>query len=207
MVRTCVNCKKKFEIAKSEIDFYKSKGLELPKRCKECRDKNRQIKERKKAEERKRLIITLLLFFVETAALVTAIVLFNKSIWGGFYAACAVCAAIFAVYMVVTKSKKAALSDVELYSVMNHFRYRFKDADDFREHFLKHGAETGCRTPKEYIKRANRVIKSPHTQKKREKEDGDIVYFDRASGEIVFCTAKGSIRTYYISDSAYFNRQ
>lgn len=207
MVRTCVNCKKKFELTKSEIDFYKSHGLELPKRCKACRDKNRQIKERKKAEEKKRLIITLVMLVIEVAALITAIVLISKKIYGGFYAACGVCAVVFAVYMLITKSKKAALSEVELYSIMNHFRYRFKNADDFREHFLKHGAETGCRTPKEYIKRANRVIKSPHSLKKREKEDGDLVYFDRSSGEIVFCTVNGFIRTYYISDNAYFKKQ
>lgn len=207
MIRTCVNCKKKFELTDSEIDFFKSHGLELPKRCKACRDKNRQIKERKKAEQKKRLVITLILLFIEIAALITAVVFFKKELYPAFYITSAVCIAVFVIYLLVTKSKKAAVSDVELYSVMNHFQYRFANADDFREHFIKHGAETGCRTPKEYLKRANRVIRSPHSLKKREKEDGDIVYFDRASGEIVFCTVKGFIRTYYISDNAYFNRQ
>lgn len=39
--RICVQCGKKFKIEDSEIDFYNKKDLNLPKRCKECRDKNK----------------------------------------------------------------------------------------------------------------------------------------------------------------------
>lgn len=39
--RKCVQCGKKFTIADSEIEFYKRKNLNLPKRCKECRNKNK----------------------------------------------------------------------------------------------------------------------------------------------------------------------
>lgn len=39
---TCVQCGKSFEIGDSEIDFYRKKNLHLPKRCKECRQKNKQ---------------------------------------------------------------------------------------------------------------------------------------------------------------------
>lgn len=38
----CKQCGKEFELTQSEISFYKSKNLSLPKRCKECRDKNKQ---------------------------------------------------------------------------------------------------------------------------------------------------------------------
>ncbi|MDE7268496.1 MAG: zinc-ribbon domain containing protein [Lachnospiraceae bacterium] len=41
MKRTCKQCGKEFELPESEISFYKSKGLELPKRCKSCREKNK----------------------------------------------------------------------------------------------------------------------------------------------------------------------
>lgn len=37
----CKDCGKEFELKDSEISFYKSKGLELPKRCKACRDKKK----------------------------------------------------------------------------------------------------------------------------------------------------------------------
>ena len=42
MKRTCKQCGKEFEITQSEINFYNSKNLALPKRCKECREKNKQ---------------------------------------------------------------------------------------------------------------------------------------------------------------------
>lgn len=38
----CKQCGKEFELTQSEINFYKSKNLSMPKRCKECRDKNKQ---------------------------------------------------------------------------------------------------------------------------------------------------------------------
>lgn len=38
---TCVQCGKKFELSEAEKDFYEEKNLSLPKRCKECRKRNR----------------------------------------------------------------------------------------------------------------------------------------------------------------------
>ncbi|MGP1457696.1 MAG: CFI-box-CTERM domain-containing protein [Treponema sp.] len=35
---TCVDCGKNFSLSQKEINFYSSKGYELPKRCKVCRD-------------------------------------------------------------------------------------------------------------------------------------------------------------------------
>lgn len=39
---TCVQCGKSFELSDSEIDYYRKKNLHLPKRCKDCRQKNKQ---------------------------------------------------------------------------------------------------------------------------------------------------------------------
>ncbi len=44
LTRTCIQCNKEFTMTESEIRFYKSKRLSLPKRCKECRDTNKKIK-------------------------------------------------------------------------------------------------------------------------------------------------------------------
>ncbi len=41
MIRVCVDCGRQFEITPGEERFYKSKDLDLPKRCKPCRDKKR----------------------------------------------------------------------------------------------------------------------------------------------------------------------
>ena len=40
----CKECGKEFEIVEEEKNFYISKGLELPKRCRECRIKRRKDK-------------------------------------------------------------------------------------------------------------------------------------------------------------------
>lgn len=44
MKRICKQCGSEFEITNSEISFYKKKKLYLPKRCKQCRDKNKQCR-------------------------------------------------------------------------------------------------------------------------------------------------------------------
>lgn len=41
MKRTCKQCGIDFEIKESEINYYKSKNLEIPKRCPECRQENK----------------------------------------------------------------------------------------------------------------------------------------------------------------------
>ena len=42
MKRICKQCGKEFELSESEIGFYKGRGLELPKRCKACREQNKE---------------------------------------------------------------------------------------------------------------------------------------------------------------------
>lgn len=40
--KTCIQCGKEFEISDSEQEFFKSKNLQMPKRCKECRNANKK---------------------------------------------------------------------------------------------------------------------------------------------------------------------
>ena len=42
MKRICKQCGKEFELSDSETDFYRRKGLQLPKRCYTCRQKNKE---------------------------------------------------------------------------------------------------------------------------------------------------------------------
>lgn len=44
MKKICKQCGKEFEITQSEIDFFKSKSLDIPKRCKDCRNANKKGK-------------------------------------------------------------------------------------------------------------------------------------------------------------------
>ena len=41
--RKCKQCGEEFTLTDSEIKFYNDKGLNLPKRCSECRKKNNNI--------------------------------------------------------------------------------------------------------------------------------------------------------------------
>lgn len=45
MKRQCKQCGKEFILTKSEVDFYNQKNLTLPRRCKDCRAKNKNDKE------------------------------------------------------------------------------------------------------------------------------------------------------------------
>lgn len=49
--RVCIEpkCNKPFVISLKEKKFYEEKGWELPKRCKECRQKRKAAKEKKNA--------------------------------------------------------------------------------------------------------------------------------------------------------------
>lgn len=155
----CVSCGKQFTLTDREIDFYNSKNLDLPKRCKTCRAKRNEIENRSK----KNFIIKIIERFLT--------------------------------------------SETNLTRTQNAFTYSFKNNEELKEHFIKHGRECNCKTPKKYLKSANKIIKSKKSLKKKEKDDGDTVYFNKKTGGIVFVSPKGYIRTFYLTDFDYFKRQ
>lgn len=85
--------------------------------------------------------------------------------------------------------------------------YTFRSDRLLQEHYDKHGRDMGYPTAKAYVAGANRVIASSDALHKLEAEDGDHVYFLENTGEIVFVSTDGYIRTYFIADLDYFNRQ
>ncbi len=85
--------------------------------------------------------------------------------------------------------------------------YTFRSSRQLTQHFEKHGGEVGAKSENEYVDMANAVINNPSSLYKTEAEDGDHIYFLKSSGEIVFVSTDGFIRTYFISDEDYFNRQ
>lgn len=54
MKRICKQCGREFELSESEISFYKSKGLELPKRCQACRNQNKEASGRTQTQDKER---------------------------------------------------------------------------------------------------------------------------------------------------------
>lgn len=155
----CVSCGKAFILTDSEIAFFESKSLNLPKRCEICREKRRKIEKYS-----------------------------DKN-------------------FIMKVFEKIVTSENNLIKAQNAFMFRFRNTEDLKEHFIKHGRECNCKTPKKYLKTANKIIKSQKSLKKIEKDDGDTVYFNKKTGGIVFLSQQGFIRSFYICDITYFYRQ
>lgn len=86
-------------------------------------------------------------------------------------------------------------------------KYYFRTAKLLTEHFNKHGSEVGAVSEADYLAKANAVINNEKALHKNEKEDNDDIYFIVETGEIVFVSTDGFIRTYFISTLDYFNKQ
>ncbi|MDU1005146.1 MULTISPECIES: zinc-ribbon domain containing protein [Clostridium] len=207
--RICVQCGKKFKIEDSEIDFYNKKDLNLPKRCKECRDKNKNSND--KSELKK-----------ETSNKSENIKLNNKknnNLWKIIIASIVVIIGLFeggANYYSSLHSNKNNSTVQKNTSTSENKQnqdksliYEFRTAKDCADHFKKHGNEFGYKTEQQYLEGANRVINSSDSLHKKEKEDGDDVYYLKDSNEFVIVSTTGYIRTYFKPDDgiAYYNRQ
>ena len=83
----------------------------------------------------------------------------------------------------------------------------FRTEDKLQQHFEKHGQETGCATAEEYLAAANAVIANPAALHKLQAEDSDDLYFLESTGEFVVVSPAGYLRTYYLTDRDYFERQ
>ncbi len=84
--------------------------------------------------------------------------------------------------------------------------YTFRSSNLLTSHFQKHGSEVGASNETQYVQMANNVINTADRHK-YEKEDGDDVYFKSSTGEIVFVSTDGYIRTYFIASQSYYDRQ
>ena len=85
--------------------------------------------------------------------------------------------------------------------------YNFRYPNRLTDHYKKHGIEMGFASEADYLRAANAVIVNPSALHALEADDNDHVYFVEATGEIVFLSQDGYIRTYFIADRAYFDRQ
>lgn len=85
----------------------------------------------------------------------------------------------------------------------------FRTPEKLLNHFNEHKGATKCNSAEEYLIKANAVIQNPQSQVKIETDEGDNdkIYYLSQTGEIVFVSEDGFIRTYYIADDDYFERQ
>lgn len=203
--RKCVQCGKIFTLSDSEIDFYNSKNLNLPKRCKACRESNkgknteyRKYTKRTNASEKvgtsMGAVVGFFLLFVLLEMDIPVTTAFIVSL------ASAVVSAVL-IYLFAGRKIDIEEFDTEIYP------YTFYDTASMVAHYVKHGKEVGCDSMENYLYKANSVIKNPKALKKIQKEDGDTAYFYPPTGDFAVVAKAGYIRTYFKADLHYFNKQ
>jgi hypothetical protein len=245
MVLECKDCGRNFELTSGEIEFYKSRGLNLPKRCEECRKKNKKIGASAGASENahefnsnKNGKATLYIknqrdykkYFLILACIAAAIVLVfaagrvlknsdvfiaedeSETFFAGFTEIEIETPEIpsqaetssHADYVTTTAYTTTPTTSAPYYAPA---QYRFRNNKLLTSHYQKHGIEMGFSSKEAYEAAASAVVTNPKALFKHEAEDNDGVYFIESTGEIVFLSGDGYIRTYFITDKDYFDRQ
>lgn len=192
MIRRCIQCNKEFNISEGEERFYRDRNLELPKRCQECRDKNkRQVNTKKYQEDNIRNNSNTTKKTINSKIIISAI------------------AAIILVIVGLIRG----FGDIDTTSNSNSHSsatsYTFRNDEYLTEHFNKHGSEFSYNTKEEYQQGANDVINSPDALHKKEVEDNDDIYYIEDTNEFVVVSTDGYIRTYFKPSGGidYYNRQ
>ena len=259
MVCQCKQCGKSFVLTDGEIEFYKSKGLNLPKRCKECRKKNNgnnnpvsnSVKPNRSLSDKK----TDDSAFSYSSRKNNAKAVFKPTGSGGIgvktvvISACLIIVALIAlfagkifnsgdnyeptyyintaVYVEQTENEPETETETvettaytqpettsttvytQYYYTQAQNTYRFRNYKLLASHYEKHGKEMGFSSKEAYEAAASAVITNPRAVSKIESDDndGDTVYFIKQTGEIVFLSYDGYIRTYFIATEDYYNRQ
>ena len=210
--RTCKQCGKDFTLTDSEVNFYKSKDLDIPKRCSECRKKNKDNNNNVNKDNINNFDISnkqennnysnnrsynnnnnnkkkYTFGSVIAAGLVVILLLVGKVFnitpnWGEIF----------------NTAQSEQSSNVSL---------EFRNEALWEDHFLKHRSGFVYSTKEEYLKGANEVINSATSLHKFEAEDNDEIYYDESKNEIVFVSSDGYIRTYFRPSEGinYYNRQ
>lgn len=202
MKRTCKQCGKEFVITQSEINFYKSKNLSIPKRCKECRQSNK--KRRENAEKAGTSIQRTPVAesvpktkSTPVTKIVTAVLI--------------VIAVIYAVFFGDSNDNQSnmpnATSDATIQTDVLELEFRSEKL--LNEHYEKHGIEMGFSSAEEYEEAAEDVVENSDALRKTEAEDGDFVYYLEETNEFVIISPDGYIRTYFCPSDGidYYNRQ
>lgn len=194
--RTCKQCGKEFILSDQEIRFFKSKNLNLPKRCKDCRAANKQAK----AQEAPVIVPA------RSAKTDTGI---GKSIKAIVLIAIVAIAIIFLRDIIIDEKVYDNFFESEQAYDVPVITHQFRSDEHLADHFEKHGAEVGASTIDEYLTMANAVINNPNSLTKIETDDGDndTVYYLESTREFVIVSEDGYIRTYYLADKDYFERQ
>lgn len=225
MKRVCKQCGKEFEITQHEIQFYKKKKLSLPKRCKECREKNKDAKQKKQTiggervsasvksaefenrKGRQETVSGKQTSQISKMAAPGSIRKRSKKSMTGLITALflIICSALAGLHQ--SSSTDNPQKGAPAGSVTENLEFRSEKL--LEEHFEKHGIEMGFETAEEYEDAAALVVVDEEVLHKTEKEDGDDVYYLEDTNEFVVISTDGYIRTYFEPEDGmeYFERQ
>ena len=227
ITKKCRQCGKEFTLTDGEIDFFKSKGLELPNRCAECRKKNKAAKNAHASDSKKRpisvgivVLLILALAFGYGISQINSAKLSNNDVTDiGETISTAVteAEATAEVTETSTVTETETTSETTETSTIAESaeteipakQYCFRNSELLTEHYTSHGIEMGFASAEEYEKAAAAVIDAPGVLHKYEKEDNDDVYYLESTNEIVIVSTDGFIRTYFKPDRGkdYFDEQ
>ena len=211
MTRKCVQCNKTFNISDSEIQFYESKNLSLPKRCKECREKNKNAGASDKAKRpaqsyksyyaKKDNTSTLGVVIFSVIFVIISFISQNEPI-------VTIMLSLFAIgsilkYILDLKNGNVFIQEFNTAP----YKYTFYNTDSMVKHYVKHGDETNCSSMEDYLYKANLVIIDKGNLSKLQKKDGDQIYYNTKTKEIVVVAKAGYVRTYFIASDKYYNKQ
>lgn len=201
-IRKCSQCGKEFTLTDGEIAFYKSKNLHLPKRCKDCCNKNKINKSDSVSKSN-----SVSIYYGASKPTAKNKQASNISLTRILAIFIAIVIGLFA-FLYTYSSLNLNTSDSANTSALSQQSqtYSFRNYERYTEHYNKHGKEVGATSKEDYLRKANAVINNPNALQKTEAEDGDKVFFLADTGEIVFLSTDGYIRTYFIADYAYFLR-
>ena len=227
ITKKCRQCGKEFTLTDGEIDFFKSKGLELPNRCAECRKKNKAAKNAHASDNKKRpisvgivVLLILALAFGYGISQINSAKLSNNDVTDiGETISTAVTEAETTAEVTETSTvteTETTSETTETSTIAESAeteipakQYCFRNSELLNEHYKDHGIEMGFASAEEYEKAAAAVIDAPGVLHKYEKEDNDDVYYLESTNEIVIVSTDGFIRTYFKPDRGkdYFDEQ
>lgn len=214
--RKCVQCGKEFVISDSEKQFFENRNLNLPKRCKECREKNNPHQVKTKTNvvtpKKERTFSIKKTFRILFVCLIVFGILYFKSKINTEN----IIIEQDATQNITQNATLNATDDITqdvatdpTQDINVSDSFTFKSESLLQEHFDKHGSEFEYTSPSQYEKGASAVINSTEALHKTEAEDGDNVYYIEATNELVILSTEGYIRTYFKPEDGidYYNRQ
>ncbi len=209
MTQKCVQCGKRFTLTESEIKFFKSKKLSLPKRCKQCREIN---KANKKGGNIKRSSGKYESYYVSRPAGYQSSVSFLPLLAAIFFFfteknfLSVIAFAVFLGSLVISflsrRNNKVFIQEFDT----SLYKYTFYDTKAMVKHYVKHGERTACSSMEDYLVKANMVVLDKDSISKCSK-DNDNLFYNKKTNEFVVIAKAGYIRTYFIASDRYFNKQ